>query len=89
MLAYQFVQVIRSHLGSCQNNASWSSIRQTLSGQCLVTANFRRADGGALHIRKATRAEPEQLAICQILVFASAVIIASTLTSPWIGTLLG
>jgi hypothetical protein len=28
---------------------------------------FRRADGGALHIRKATRAEPEQLAIYQAL----------------------
>jgi len=61
------VQVIRRHLGNCQINASWSSIRQTLSGQCRVTASFRRADGGALHIRKATRAEPEQLVIYQAL----------------------
>jgi transposase len=67
VLAYQFVQVIRRHLGSCQINASWSSIRQTLSGQCRVTASFRRADGGAIHIRKATRAEPEQLLIYQAL----------------------
>jgi transposase len=67
VLAYQFVQVIRRHLGNRQINASWSSIRQTLSGQCRVTASFRRADGGAVHIRKATRAEPEQLAIYQAL----------------------
>lgn len=67
VLAYQFVQVIRRHLGNCQINASWSSIRQTLSGQCRVTASFRRADGGAIHIRKATRAEPEQLLIYQAL----------------------
>lgn len=67
VLAYQFVQVIRRHLGNCQIDASWNSIRQTLSGQCRVTASFRRADGGALHLRKATRAEPEQLAIYRAL----------------------
>jgi transposase len=67
VLAYQFVQVIRRHLGNCEINASWSSIRQTLSGQCRVTASFLRADGGAIHIRKATRAEPEQLLIYQAL----------------------
>jgi hypothetical protein len=39
----------------------------TLSGQCPVTASFRCADGGAIHIRKATRAEPEQLVIYQAL----------------------
>jgi hypothetical protein len=33
----------------------------------LITANFRRADGKALHIRKATRAEPEQMVIYQTL----------------------
>jgi hypothetical protein len=47
VLAYQFVQVIRRHLGDHQINASWSSIRQTLSGQCRVKASFRRADGDA------------------------------------------
>ena len=66
------MQVIRRHLGNCQINASWSSILQTLSGQCRVTASFRRADGGAIHIRKATRAEPEQLLIYQALNINSA-----------------
>ena len=67
VLAYQFVQVIRRYLGDRHINASWSSIRQTMSGQCRITASFNRADGGAIHIRKATRAEPEQLAIYQAL----------------------
>jgi hypothetical protein len=67
VLAYQFVQVIRRHLHECQIDGSWRTLRQTLSGQCRVTASFRRADGGAMHIRKATRAEPDQLAIYRAL----------------------
>jgi hypothetical protein len=67
VLAYQLVQAIHRHLGDHQIHASRSSIRQTLSGQCRATASSRRADGGAIHIRKATRAEPEQLAIYQAL----------------------
>lgn len=35
--------------------------------QCRVAASFRRADGKALHVRKATRAEPEQMAIYRAL----------------------
>ena len=38
-----------------------------MSTQCRVTASFRRADGKALHVRKATRAEPEQMAIYRAL----------------------
>jgi hypothetical protein len=43
-----------------------------MAGQCRVTASFRRADGRALHVRKATRAEPEQLAIYRALNLDSA-----------------
>jgi hypothetical protein len=38
-----------------------------MSTQCRVTASFRRADGKALHVRKATRPEPEQMAIYRAL----------------------
>ena len=38
-----------------------------MGGQCRVTASFHRADEDALHIRKATRAEPEQLTIYRAL----------------------
>jgi hypothetical protein len=43
-----------------------------MAGQCRVTASFLRADGRALHVRKATRAEPEQLAIYRTLKLDSA-----------------
>jgi hypothetical protein len=67
VLAYSFVQIIRRRLRAAGITDSWSSLRQTLGGQCRVTATFRRADGRALHVRKATRAEPEPLAVYQAL----------------------
>ncbi|MEI8077400.1 MAG: transposase, partial [Betaproteobacteria bacterium] len=44
-------------------NSSWRALREIMSTQCRVTASFLRVDGKALHIRKATRAEPEQMVI--------------------------
>lgn len=69
VVAYQFVQLIRYRLKETDIgfNSSWSTIRETLRAQCRVTASFRRADGKALHVRKATRAEPEQMAIYRAL----------------------
>lgn len=67
VLAYQFVQIIRRHLREQGITESWSRLRQTLSGQCRVTATFRRSDGRTLHVRKATRAEPGQLALYKAL----------------------
>jgi len=67
VLAYQFVQIIRRHLkerGICDR---WSTLREILGSQCRVTATFRRADGRILHVRTATRPEPEALAIYQAL----------------------
>ena len=60
VLAYQLVQVIRSRLRAHGETASWSTLRDILSGQIRVTACFRRADGRVIHIRRATRAEPRQ-----------------------------
>jgi transposase len=69
VLAYQFVQLIRRRLkeGDINANSSWRTLREIMSTQCRVTASFRRADGKALHVRKATRAEPEQMAIYRAL----------------------
>jgi len=67
VLAYQFVQIIRRRLkerGICER---WSTLREIRGSQCRVTATFKRADGRTLHVRKATRAEPEALAIYQAL----------------------
>jgi transposase len=67
VLAYQLVQIIRKRLAEKGLHARWHTLRNLLNGQQRVTATFRRADGLALHVRKATRAEPEQLKIYQAL----------------------
>jgi len=67
LLAYKLVQLIRRRLGEHGIHDSWRSLRETLSNQCRITATFRRADSRTLHVRKATRAEPEQLAIYKSL----------------------
>ena len=67
VLAYQFVQIIRWHLREQGINASWRTIRQWLGTQVRVTAVFERPDGRALHVRKATRPEGQQLEVCQAL----------------------
>ena len=67
VLAYPLVQLIRRRLRQQGISDRWSTLRDILAGQCRVTATFRRADGRTLHVRKATRAEPAQLAIIQAL----------------------
>jgi transposase len=67
VLAYQFVQLIRRRLHEQGIKDSWVSLRETLNGQVRVTATFRRPDGRALHVRKATQAEPAQRQIYQAL----------------------
>ena len=63
VVAYQLVQIVRKRLRERGEHASWTTLRRVLAGQRRVTATFRRADGRAPHVRKATRAEPRQLAI--------------------------
>ncbi|EAR23414.1 IS1634 family transposase [Nitrococcus mobilis] len=67
VLAYQFVQLIRHRLAAHGICERWSTLRDTLAGQCRVTATFNRGDGRTLHVRKATRAEPDQARIYQAL----------------------
>jgi transposase len=67
VLAYQFVQIIRRQLKERGIQERWSTLRDILASQCRITATFKRPDGRTLHIRKATRAEPEALAIYQAL----------------------
>jgi transposase len=67
VLAYQFVQVIRRHLKERGITDRWNTLREILGNQYRITATFKRTDGRTLHVRKATRAEPEALAIYQAL----------------------
>ncbi len=67
VIAYQLVQVIRKRLKQRGNSSSWTTLRRILEGQQQVTVTFRRGDGRTLHVRKATRAEPDQKAIYDAL----------------------
>ena len=59
--------MIRRRLHEHGINDRWARLRETLAGQVRVTATFRRADGRALHLRKATEAETGPMAIYQAL----------------------
>lgn len=67
VLAYQLVQLIRHQLAEHGIGERWATLRETLAGHCRVTATFNRSDGRTLHVRKATRAEPDQGRIYQAL----------------------
>jgi transposase len=67
VLAYQCVQVLRTKLKAVGINESWTGLRQTLERQQRVTASLRRLDGCTVHVRKATVAEPDALAIYKAL----------------------
>lgn len=67
VLAYQFVQIIRRHLHEHGITDSWRSLRERMASQCRITATFRRADGGTLHVRKTTQPEAKQKPVYQAL----------------------
>ena len=67
VMAYQLVQVIRRRLRQHGQSESWTLLRRILNGQQRITATFRRDDQYALHVRKATVAEPAQREIYQAL----------------------
>jgi len=71
VLAYQCVQFLRVKLKAAGITDSWATLRDILSVQRRVTATFSQRDGRSLHVRKATVAEPELLAIYRALDISS------------------
>ena len=75
VIAYQLVQVIRTRLAErgdeSNRTASWTTLKRILGGRQRVTVTFKRTDGRTLHVRKATRPEPQQKAILDALGIAS------------------
>jgi len=59
LLAYIVVHTIRLQLKTSGINDSWDTLRTTLSGQVRITTTMQRRDGRTIHVRKATRPEPE------------------------------
>jgi len=71
LLAYHLVQTLRQQLKSHGIHDSWQTLRCKMENQQRVTASFSCEEGSVLHIRKATRAEPEQKEIYDALGLAS------------------
>ncbi len=67
VLAYHFVHTLRLQLKAKGINDSWSTLRQTMSIQRRVTVTMQRRDGRAVHVRKATRAQPRHQTLSTIL----------------------
>ena len=60
VLAYHFVHMLRLQLKAQGIDDSWQTLRETLVTQ-------QRRDGRAVHVRKATRPEPQHQKISEIL----------------------
>jgi transposase len=59
VLAYQFVQIIRTRLAERGIHDSWASLRRILQVQRRVTSSFKTREGRTLNVRKASLPEPE------------------------------
>lgn len=67
VLAYHFVHSMRLQLKAQGVDESWQTLRQTLSSQQRITTTLIRRDRRVVHVRKATRPEPHQQRINEIL----------------------
>ena len=67
VLAYHFVHALRLQLKVQGVDDAWDTLRETLAGQQRITTTLQRRDGRAVHVRKATRPEPHQQKIIDIL----------------------
>lgn len=67
LIAYHLVQTLRHQLKAERINDSWQTIRRKMENQQRVTVVLQREDGKTIHLRKATKAEPEQRVIYQAL----------------------
>ena len=72
VLAYQCVQFLRMKLKAAGITDSWATLRDILSVQRRVTATFSQRNGRSLHVRKATVAEPDLMAIYRALGISAA-----------------
>jgi hypothetical protein len=67
VLAYQFVQIIRSRLTEQGIHDSWASLRKIFQVQRRVTSSFKTREGRTLNVRKASLPEPQLAQLYQAL----------------------
>jgi transposase len=59
LIAYHLVQTLRMQLKAKGCHDSWQTIRRKMENQQRLTVVLRREDGRTIHLRKATKAEPQ------------------------------
>lgn len=67
LLAYHLVQTLRAQLKTQGIHDSWQTLRRKMDNQQRVTVSLSSEEGKAIHLRKATYAEPEQKQIYDAL----------------------
>ena len=67
LMAYHLVQTLRCQLKAKGVHDSWQTIRRKMENQQRITVILQREDGKTVHLRKATRAEPQQSTIYKML----------------------
>jgi len=60
LLAYHIMQTVRTKLRDKGVRFSWETVRTRLSSHERVSTILKREDGKVIHIRKSTKAEPQQ-----------------------------
>ena len=70
VLAYQFVQVIRTRLADRGIHDSWDRLRKILQVQRRVTSSFKTREGRTLNVRKASLPEPDLAPLYSALALA-------------------
>ena len=67
VLACHFVHMLRLQLKAKGIDDSWQTLRDTLATQQRVSVTMQRRDGRTVHVRKASRPEPQHQKINAIL----------------------
>ncbi len=67
IIAYHLVQTLRVQLKSQGCHDSWQTIRRKMENQQRITVTLQREDGKTIHLRKATKADPQQSIIYNML----------------------
>lgn len=67
LIAYHLVQTLRIQLKSQGCHDSWQTIRRIMENQQRITVILKREDGKTIHLRKATKADPQQSSLYTML----------------------
>lgn len=67
LIAYHLVQTLRVQLKTEDCHDSWQTIRRKVENQQRITVTLQREDGKTIHLRKATKADPQQSTLYNLL----------------------